>query len=849
MTVSADFDAWKEEALARDIKEVADGFGAKLQRSGHEWVGPCCVCGGTDRFSIDPKKRIFNCRKGGKGGDVIALTQYVMGCDFVQAVQELTGRPPPGRDALPATEEEKAARARRRAENEARQREDQERRQAQDAKQRSAAKTQSEKIFAACEPIMGTHAAAYLAGRGITLAGGMGVDLRFAKSMKYSGYRNPEGGAPPEDDVKVELGPFPGMVAAFRVDGEIVGLHRTYLKVDRPEKIHQTARNPAKKMTGKKTAADGRRALIWLTAPAPHLIIGEGIESTLSAYVMGVGGGEAAAATAGDLGNMCGLATGTVPHPCPFGEDAATILNGIPDPADPGLALPAEVKEVTLVGDGDSDPPSTVAKLLTGARRLAAQGKIVFVVMPPRGKDMNNLLMEAVKAGDAEPTPPAAMTLAEFERYAGFVMAGWLDGKPVRPKGKFNTITIDEVNDIAAREHAWLINDLIPRYEISYLVGKSGSGKSFLGLDMGLAIARGLPFFGNWTRQGGVLYVAGEGGIGAKKRLYGYKKHHDFHEAAPFMMVPEKLNIYRKDGDTGDLIAEAKEWDRYWRAVFGVPLEVIFIDTLAKSMDGADEISGKDMGLVMAAVDRIRKEVGCAVVLVHHLNASGGRERGHTSMLAGIETSIWITVDEHKVRTVTASKQKDGEGGDLFKFELMSVQVGTREEDGKPITTCIVVPKGRKAELRGSSAGPGFKLRPAEQIFMRALFDAAKTKGIKATDEHIALGIPAGAEVVHYTDWRDMYASVAAPGVEGEAPDQKAIASVFRSLMTSLTRFSVIGWKRPWLWHTGKGLRDFPHTLPKEAKPQQQDPPPHDGAPPIESYPDGADAAGDDLPF
>jgi DNA primase len=50
--------------------------------------------GGTDRFSINTVKQIFNCRSCKKGGDVIDLVMFIDGIDFNAAVEKLTGKPP-----------------------------------------------------------------------------------------------------------------------------------------------------------------------------------------------------------------------------------------------------------------------------------------------------------------------------------------------------------------------------------------------------------------------------------------------------------------------------------------------------------------------------------------------------------------------------------------------------------------------------------------------------------------------------------------------------------------------------------------------------------------------------------
>ena len=70
-----------------------------------EREGPCPVCGGRDRFSINTKKQCLNCRGCGAKGDVIALVRFLDGCDFRAAVETLAGEgagPRPGKMRPPA---------------------------------------------------------------------------------------------------------------------------------------------------------------------------------------------------------------------------------------------------------------------------------------------------------------------------------------------------------------------------------------------------------------------------------------------------------------------------------------------------------------------------------------------------------------------------------------------------------------------------------------------------------------------------------------------------------------------------------------------------------------------------
>jgi hypothetical protein len=75
-----------------DILEVAARAGALLKRiTATEWAGPCPVCGGNDTFAVNAVRRLFVCRRGEAGGDVIAMTMHASGLDFVGALEFLTG--------------------------------------------------------------------------------------------------------------------------------------------------------------------------------------------------------------------------------------------------------------------------------------------------------------------------------------------------------------------------------------------------------------------------------------------------------------------------------------------------------------------------------------------------------------------------------------------------------------------------------------------------------------------------------------------------------------------------------------------------------------------------------------
>jgi hypothetical protein len=59
------------------------------RRYGAEWVGPCPVDGGRDRFGVNIREGLWNCRGCRVGGDVFDLIQHVFNVDFAEALRML----------------------------------------------------------------------------------------------------------------------------------------------------------------------------------------------------------------------------------------------------------------------------------------------------------------------------------------------------------------------------------------------------------------------------------------------------------------------------------------------------------------------------------------------------------------------------------------------------------------------------------------------------------------------------------------------------------------------------------------------------------------------------------------
>jgi hypothetical protein len=372
--------------------------------------------------------------------------------------------------------------------------------------------------------------------------------------------------------------------------------------------------------------------------------------------------------------------------------------------------------------------------------------------------------------------------------------------------------------DAPGPEHEWLVKNVLTRgAEVSMVAGPSKSGKTFVVLDLAMAIARGIGWFGHRAIRSGVIYQAGEGRRGIKKRLRAYRIANGLtvEDDLPFVLMPAPINLYANDDQTDAFIEEC----RHWAATFSVPLGLIVIDTFAAATAGADENTSKDVGPVLARCLRIAEALRANVLLVHHMNAEGGKVRGHTSITANLENVILVRmVDDHtdadnrKVREAVIDKQKEGEAGQSFRFVLRPVEID-RDEEGDPVTSCVIQAPAATESERVEKTDAGLRLPRPTEVFLRSIYQAIRDHG-EAPDA--ALNLPTDVKVVHWHKVREVFDGMTPEG-EGEPDPEKRDARIRAAIKRhydTLLAHQVIGRKNPHIWLTGRRVKGFPAPYP-----------------------------------
>jgi hypothetical protein len=257
---------WVDRARCTNIGAILAQRNVRLHGRGHAFKGACPRCGGTDRFAVHTGKQLFFCRQCGiKGHGSIDLIMALDSVDFVDAVERITGEPPPnGHAAQPDPDRERRLQEERAAhERAAREREQDQQRE------ESARRDLARRLWLQRQPISeGSPPALYLAKRGFV--GAIPATL---------GYLAPNGKYPPT------------MIATFAMAGETEpGVLAPPVKVDQVhltrltmagDKANADPDHPAKIVIGLGTG------LPIVLAPPNDLLglaITEGIEDGLSVY-------------------------------------------------------------------------------------------------------------------------------------------------------------------------------------------------------------------------------------------------------------------------------------------------------------------------------------------------------------------------------------------------------------------------------------------------------------------------------------------------------------------------------------------------------------------------------------
>jgi hypothetical protein len=275
---------------------------------------------------------------------------------------------------------------------------------------------------------------------------------------------------------------------------------------------------------------------------------------------------------------------------------------------------------------------------------------------------------------------------------------------PVEGKPAAETMTLPEMFTYGGRagrqaDKAWLLKGLLPAVGHGLLSGQWGAFKTFVALEMAVAIATAEPFQAHRVkRQSGALLIAAEGSGEVQLRLDAIAEHKlDGASKIPFVWFDRTPALLQK-GAAEMLVAMAQQADGYLRGEFDLPLGLVIVDTVSVAAGYAKSGDENDSSAVQALMNVLRtvaESLGCFVLGVDHFgkNADSGT-RGSSSKEASADVVLVCLGEKTLSGVVTDArlavrKNRSGRAGAEFPFTMREVVMG-HDEDGDEVRTLVV---------------------------------------------------------------------------------------------------------------------------------------------------------------
>lgn len=255
--------------------------------------------------------------------------------------------------------------------------------------------------------------------------------------------------------------------------------------------------------------------------------------------------------------------------------------------------------------------------------------------------------------------------------------------------------------DLDARD---LIAGLVPEAKpgegaLAVIYGPTNQGKSLIALSMSAAIATGRPWAGREVSRGTVVFVAGEGVRGIKRRIaaLGREVKATSFRDMPIAVVSGPVTV---PGSEAELVAKCRDAS----AAAGLPVRLVVLDTLATVIKGS-ESADDDMNAFLRGCRAITDQTGATVAVIHHAGKDRTRgARGHSSLPAAAD--VVLEVDQGKI--VVEKLRDDEKPTGPMRFEIRQV-VLAQTADGRLVGAPVV------GMLGGQEAKDALDLSPADR--------------------------------------------------------------------------------------------------------------------------------------
>lgn len=227
-----------------------------------------------------------------------------------------------------------------------------------------------------------------------------------------------------------------------------------------------------------------------------------------------------------------------------------------------------------------------------------------------------------------------------------------------------------------------IVAGLLFRNTLAWLIGKSGSMKSFVALDVAAHVAASKAWGTRKVWGGVVVYLVAEGGPGMPLRVRAWEDQNGPIDPN-LIMLPRAVQI------------AGAGWPSFVTACAYLGPVLVVVDTQARVTVGVQENDNAEMGAMIDKLDKLRAATGACVLVVHHIGRSGDDARGASAIDGAQDTELKLTRKggPDALRAVlTMDKQKDAADSGEIDIKATVVDLGFDQLTGEPLSSLVTTP-------------------------------------------------------------------------------------------------------------------------------------------------------------
>jgi hypothetical protein len=136
---------------------------------------------------------------------------------------------------------------------------------------------------------------------------------------------------------------------------------------------------------------------------------------------------------------------------------------------------------------------------------------------------------------------------------------------------------------------------------------------------------------------------------------------------------------------------DVEESTEFTRLIEAYQPQMVVVDTFAMCSGMEDENATRDMMTIVNGCKLMSKTLNAVIVVVHHTNAEGKKERGNKALRNSCDTILRLSLEDDLI-CVQSQKTKDTKPFDTYYLAPLVIPLGYKNNLGEDVTSVVLLP-------------------------------------------------------------------------------------------------------------------------------------------------------------